>query len=154
MSVTLFQRSNSHAPHPQTTVKIQSAQVHRSGLRPHRQKKRTTSTNTVPKPDDGNRTESLPSYVCSTNHTAKRQCRNSDPPLRMVCALEAGQTAAIDYAEVEPVDDDIIEKTLPHIKYQQIHDMDSRARPPVNTSPASTVSPTLSRCGFYHSYRF
>ena len=43
--------------------------------------------------------------------------------LRMVSALKAGQTAAIEYDDIEPVDDDILEKTLPHIKYPLIQDM-------------------------------
>jgi integrase len=42
--------------------------------------------------------------------------------LRMVKALQAGQTAAIDYDPVEPVEDEIVEKTLPHLP-QQYRDM-------------------------------
>jgi integrase len=41
----------------------------------------------------------------------------------MVKALQKGRSAAIKYADVEPVSEDIVEKTLPHIKSQQIRDM-------------------------------
>ena len=36
--------------------------------------------------------------------------------LRMVKHLQAGRTSAVDYDAVEPVADDIVEKTLPHLK--------------------------------------
>ena len=43
--------------------------------------------------------------------------------LRMVKNLQVGKTSAIEYADIEPVNDDIVEKTLPHVKSQQIRDM-------------------------------
>jgi integrase len=36
--------------------------------------------------------------------------------LRMVKHLQMGRTSAIDYADIEPVEDTIVERTLPHLK--------------------------------------
>ena len=43
--------------------------------------------------------------------------------LRMVKMLQKGRTAAVEYEDIQPVDDVIVEKTLPHFKSQQIRDM-------------------------------
>jgi integrase len=43
--------------------------------------------------------------------------------LRMVRSLQQGRSAAIDYEDVQPVNDDVVEKTLQYIKSPQICDM-------------------------------
>jgi hypothetical protein len=43
--------------------------------------------------------------------------------LRMVKDLQKGRSSAVEYADIGPVSDEIIEKTLPHIRSQQIRDM-------------------------------
>jgi integrase len=41
----------------------------------------------------------------------------------MVQGFQKGRTAAIEYDDIQPVEDAVFEKTLPHIKSQQIRDM-------------------------------
>jgi hypothetical protein len=43
--------------------------------------------------------------------------------LRMVKSLQKGRTTAAEYDDVQPVSNDIIEKTLPHVKSEQVRDM-------------------------------
>ena len=43
--------------------------------------------------------------------------------LRMVRNLQKGRSSAVDYDAIVPVPDEIVEKTLPHIKSSQIQDM-------------------------------
>ena len=43
--------------------------------------------------------------------------------LRMVQQLQEGRTSAVEYEEIPPVPDEIVEKTLPHIESPQIQDM-------------------------------
>jgi hypothetical protein len=43
--------------------------------------------------------------------------------LRTVKMLQKGRSAAIEYADIEPVEDAVVEQTLLHIKKQQVKDM-------------------------------
>ena len=43
--------------------------------------------------------------------------------LRMVKNLQTGRSSAVEYDPIEPVPDEIVEKTLPHIESQQVRDM-------------------------------
>jgi len=43
--------------------------------------------------------------------------------LRMVKSLQKGRTSAIEYDDIQPVEDEVVEKTLQHIKSPQIRDM-------------------------------
>jgi len=73
--------------------------------------------------------DTINGYIGIIKQVFSRGCEEEIVPaeiagsLRKVHTLKYGQTSAADYADVEPVDDDIVEKTLPHIKYPQVQDM-------------------------------
>jgi len=43
--------------------------------------------------------------------------------LKMVKSFQKGRSAAVEYDDILPVSDEIVEQTLPHMKYPQVQDM-------------------------------
>jgi integrase len=79
--------------------------------------------------DNGLSVGTIKEYICIIKQIFCWGCEEESVPaevagaLQMVKSLQAGKTSAVQYDDIEPVADAIVEKTLPHIKSQQIRDM-------------------------------
>ena len=79
--------------------------------------------------DDGLGRDTINSYIGTIKQFFDWGCEEEIVPatvsgaLRTVKALQKGRSSAIEYEAIQPVDDDIVEKTLKHIRSTQIRDM-------------------------------